>query len=137
MQFAWPEFTHLSYQPIFKHEICLTGTSADNQIFGYTEMYNEYRYFNDIVTGLQRPDNDSAINFSMFNFADNYGSAPQISPSWLQEDASAIERTLSQNLTATNGELFLTDFAFNVAISRRLPRYGLPGLVDHTGSMRF
>ena len=42
--FYFPVFAHLGEQAILNKEIYVTGTSTDNDVFGYQERWAEYRY---------------------------------------------------------------------------------------------
>ena len=54
--FYWPALAHLGEQEVYQKEIFaqLSGTSADNTIFGYQERYAEYRYYPSQITGQFR-----------------------------------------------------------------------------------
>lgn len=42
--FYWPDLAHIGEQPILNRELYTSGSSVDNQVFGYTPRYNEYRF---------------------------------------------------------------------------------------------
>lgn len=42
--FFWPDLAHIGEQPILNRELYTSGTSIDNDTFGYTPRYNEYRF---------------------------------------------------------------------------------------------
>lgn len=42
--FFWPDLAHIGEQPILNRELYTSGSSVDNQVFGYTPRYNEYRF---------------------------------------------------------------------------------------------
>lgn len=49
--FAFPEFANIGEQPILNKELFVTGTELDNETFGYTPRYAEYKFTNDSVHG--------------------------------------------------------------------------------------
>ena len=52
--FYFPVFAHLGEQAILNKEIYATGTSTDEDVFGYQERWAEYRYFPSQISGLFR-----------------------------------------------------------------------------------
>ena len=42
--FFWPDLAHIGEQPILNRELYTSGTPVDNEVFGYTPRYNEYRF---------------------------------------------------------------------------------------------
>lgn len=49
--FYQPELAYLGQQPILKKELYATGTSTDNETFGYQDAYDSYRYIESRVAG--------------------------------------------------------------------------------------
>uniref|UniRef100_UPI0040480195 major capsid protein n=1 Tax=Algoriphagus sp. TaxID=1872435 RepID=UPI0040480195 len=52
--FYFPAFATLGEQAVLNKEIYATGTSADDDVFGYQERWAEYRYKPSQITGLFR-----------------------------------------------------------------------------------
>jgi hypothetical protein len=42
--FYWPDLAHIGEQPILNRELYTSATPVDNEVFGYTPRYNEYRF---------------------------------------------------------------------------------------------
>nr|WMV84505.1 MAG: major capsid protein [Microviridae sp.] len=42
--FFWPDLAHIGEQPILNRELYTSGTSIDDETFGYMPRYNEYRF---------------------------------------------------------------------------------------------
>lgn len=49
--YFWPEFANIGEQELLKKEVKVTGTTAQNEVFGYVPRYQEYRYGYDSVHG--------------------------------------------------------------------------------------
>lgn len=123
--YYWPEFAHLSEQAILNKEIYLDGSSADEEAFGYQERYAEYRYMPDIITGEMRSNYDQSLD--IWHWGDNYESLPSLGSEWIDEPKTNIQRTLA----VQDHDQFKADFYFNCIMTRPMPLYSVPGLVDH------
>lgn len=123
--YYWPEFANLGEQAILNKEIYLDGTSADEEAFGYQERYAEYRYMPDIVTAEMR--SDYAQSLDIWHWADDYSSRPSLGSDWIDETKENIERTLA----VQNHDQFFGDFYFNCIMTRPMPLFSVPGLIDH------
>lgn len=50
--YYWPEFAHIGEQPIYNKEIYAEGVPEDdNEVFGYTPRFAEYKFLNSSVHG--------------------------------------------------------------------------------------
>lgn len=125
--FYWPTLAHLGNMAVLNKEIYATGTSADDQVFGYQEAWYDYRYKPNRITGEMR----SAANGSLdsWHFADYYQSQPYLSDAWIREDPSNVDRALAVSSSVAN-QIF-GDIYFEVKATRPMPLYSVPGLIDH------
>lgn len=123
--FYWPEFANLGNQDIKNKEIMLQGTSADEQVFGYQEAYAEYRYHPDIVTSEMRSNYSQSLD--IWHWADYYETLPSLGDEWIDATKANIARTLA----IQNHDQFMGDFYFNCVMTRPMPLYSVPGLIDH------
>ena len=123
-----PVFSNISEQPVYKREICCTGTGTDDDVFGYQEPWFDYRYLPDRISGLCRSNSNSGLD--IWHFADYYNEVPTLSDTWMQEDSSNIDRCLAVK-QATAGFQFYCDILVNNRATRLLPLYSVPGLIDH------
>ncbi len=123
-----PVFANISEQPVYKREICCTGTETDDDVFGYQEPWFDYRYLPDRISGLCRTNSNSGLD--IWHFADYYNEVPTLSDTWMQEDSSNIDRCLAVK-QATAGFQFYCDILVNNRATRLLPLYSVPGLIDH------
>lgn len=123
-----PVFANISEQPVYKREICCTGTETDDDVFGYQEPWFDYRYLPDRISGLCRTNANSGLD--IWHFADYYNEVPTLSDTWMQEDSSNVDRCLAVK-QATAGFQFYCDILVNNRATRLLPLYSVPGLIDH------
>ena len=131
-QFYWPELAHIGEQPILNKEIYAQDkTDVNDQVFGYQEAFAEYRYLNNIATGLMRP--DVSQNLAVWNYADNYNSLPTLSADWMVEDKSNLDRTIS--ITSQLTDQFMIDMIFENKSTRPMPVHSVPELIDHRGNL--
>lgn len=123
--YYWPEFANLGNQAIYNKEIYLQNNSSDDQVFGYQEAWAEYRYLPDIVTGEMR--SNYAQSLDIWHWADDYNALPTLGDTWIEETKENVERTLA----VQNHDQFFGDFYFNCIMTRPMPLYSVPGLIDH------
>lgn len=117
-----PQFANLGEQPVKKKEIMLTGTSSDEETFGYQEAWADYRMKPNRVSGLMRSNATGSLDF--WHYADNYSTVPTLSQEWMAEGKSEIARTLIEQ----NEPQFFGAIRVENKTTRRMPLYSVPGL---------
>lgn len=125
--FYFPVFAHLGEQAVLNKEIYVTGTSTDNDVFGYQERWAEYRYKPSQITGLFK--STSAGTIDPWHYAQKFTSLPTLNATFIQE-TPPIDRTTAVG-AAANGQQFLMDAFFDCKMARPMPMYSVPGLIDH------
>lgn len=117
-----PQFANLGEQPVKKKEIMLTGTTSDEETFGYQEAWSDYRMKPNRVSGRMRSNATGSLDF--WHYADNYAAVPTLSQEWMAEGKSEIARTL---IVQSEPQFF---GAIRIAnkTTRRMPLYSVPGL---------
>lgn len=120
-----PVFANLGETPVLKKQ--LYGYSDDNTAFGYNECWAEYRYLPSRISGELRSVYSTPLD--MWHLGDHYRSAPTLSPEWLREDKSNLDRCLAVTSDVSNQAIF--DFFVKTKMVRAMPLYSIPGLVDH------
>lgn len=117
-----PQFANLGEQPVKKKEIMLTGTTTDEETFGYQEAWADYRMKPNRVSGLMRSNATGTLDF--WHYADNYSTVPTLSQEWMAEGKKEIARTL---IVQSEPQFF---GAIRVAnkTTRCMPLYSVPGL---------
>jgi hypothetical protein len=117
-----PQFANLGEQPVKKKEIMLTGTTTDEETFGYQEAWADYRMKPNRVSGLMRSNATGTLDF--WHYADNYSRVPTLSQDWMEEGKTEIARTL----VVQNEPQFFGAIRIANKTTRRMPLYSVPGL---------
>ena len=117
-----PQFANLGEQPVKKKEIMLTGTTTDEETFGYQEAWADYRMKPNRVSGLMRSNATGTLDF--WHYADNYSTVPTLSQDWMEEGKTEIARTL----VVQNEPQFFGAIRIANKTTRRMPLYSVPGL---------
>lgn len=125
LDFYYPVFANLGEQAILKKELYLTGTSTDEQAFGYQEAWAEYRMKPNRISGKFRSNAKGTLD--SWHYGDNYKETPNLSQAWMKEGDSEIQRTLAVD----NEPQFIMDTIIDNTSVRPMPMYSIPGLVDH------
>lgn len=125
--FYWPVLANIGEQAVYNKEIYAQGTDVDDEVFGYQEAWAEYRYKPNRVTGEMRSAAPQSLD--VWHLADDYSSLPHLSASWIQEDASTVDRVLAVQSKVSN-QLFADLYVKNIC-TRPMPMYSIPGLIDH------
>lgn len=125
LDFYYPVFANLGEQAILKKELYLTGTSTDEQAFGYQEAWAEYRMKPNRISGKFRSNATGTLD--SWHYGDNYKETPSLSQAWMKEGDSEIQRTLAVD----NEPQFIMDTVIDNTSVRPMPMYSIPGLVDH------
>lgn len=125
--YYWPVFANLGEGPVYKKEICATGTSTDDEVFGYQERWAEYRYKPNRVAGEMRP--GIANTLDSWHLSDYYTEVPTLSDGWIKEDKTTVDRVLA--VTSSVSNQLLADIYVKNFTTRPMPLYSIPGLVDH------
>ncbi|QCS36563.1 major capsid protein [Capybara microvirus Cap3_SP_465] len=125
--YYWPVFAHIGEQPVLNKEIYASGSSTDDEVFGYQEAWAEYRYIPNRTSAFMR----SGVNQSLdiWHLGDKYVSMPFLSSDWIKEDGSIIDRTLA--VSSNLSHQFYCDIYVNSNVVRVMPTYSVPGLIDH------
>jgi hypothetical protein len=119
--YYWPTLSTIGEQSILNKEIYADGTSADEDIFGYTERYGEYRYKPSLVTGRFR--SNATTSLETWHYAQEYSALPVLGQSWIQQGKANVQRTLA---VATEPQ-FIFDSLFKLRCTRPMPVTSVPG----------
>lgn len=130
----FPTFAFLGEQPILNKELYLVADAndADNnvndeKVFGYQEAWADYRYIPDVVCGYCRP----GAGYAYWHYSNNFSAAPLLK-GFL--DAGRLKSNVDQTLqvsSSTAGFQFQAQFLISSKVSRVMPLYSVPGLMDH------
>lgn len=122
LDYYFPQFANLGEQPVKKKELMLTGTTTDDETFGYQEAWADYRMKPNRVSGKMRSNAEGTLDF--WHYADNYNTVPTLSQEWMQEGKEEIARTL----IVQNEPQFFGAIRVMNKTTRCMPLYSVPGL---------
>lgn len=122
LDYYYPQFANIGEQPVKKKEIMLTGTSTDDETFGYQEAWADYRMKPNRVSGKMRSNAEGTLDF--WHYADNYETVPTLSQEWMTEGKNEIARTL---IVQDEPQFFGAIRVMNKT-TRCMPLYSMPGL---------
>lgn len=126
--YYFPVFANIGNMPILNKELYVSGDEeTDEGVFGYQEAYGDYRYKPDRISGEMRPGVSNSL--ASWHFGDYYTETPHLSPEWLAEDKTPVDRTLA--VTSAVSNQFFADFYCDLKTTRPMPMYSIPGLIDH------
>jgi hypothetical protein len=109
-----PLLAHLGEQPVKKKEIYATGTSTDDDTFGYLPIYDEYRHEQSGVAGLMKSE------LEHWHLARKFGSVPNLNETFITVDAT-------DRIFAVAGEEQIIAHVYNdVKAQRKIAYYGTP-----------
>lgn len=124
-----PKFAHLGETGVYQCEIMATpeNIADSSKVFGFQEIWADYRYKPNMVTGEMRPGVNNSL--AHWHLADNYASVPTLSDGWIREDKSNVDRVLAVQSSVANQ--FWADIYISNKCTRPMPMYSVPGLLDH------
>lgn len=125
--FYTPEFAMLGEQSVLNKELYADGSANDNLTFGYQERWAEYRYQPSIITGLFK--STAAGTIDNWHLAQKFTTLPTLNSTFI-EDNPPISRVIAVG-AAANGKQFIFDSFFEKTMTRVMPTYSVPGLIDH------
>lgn len=124
LDYFFPEFGHIGYQPITYREVCpIQAKSAGKDlstVFGYQRAWYEYISRVDEVHGQMRT--------TLRNFLVNrvFDVAPELSESFLLVDPSQTNQIFT--VTAENEDVWMGQVYFDYQAKEPIPLYGIPKL---------
>ena len=125
LDYFFPEFGHIGYQPIFYNEVCpLQGYNAGGaaelqKVFGYQRAWYEYLASTDEVHGEFRT--------TLRNYLINrvFSQAPELSEEFLLVDPDQVNDVFAVT-TEDTGDKILGQIYFKISAKRPIPLFGIP-----------
>lgn len=123
LDYYFPEFGHIGYQPITYNEVCPLQATTDTrkQVLGYQRPWYEYLQAFDEIHGLFRTD------FKDFVLQRQFKELPALNPDFLTITESQLNDVFAVQ-AIDNADRFLGQIHFNIIAKRPIPRYGIPKL---------
>lgn len=128
MAYMWEQFALIGDQPLKNKEVWFSWYDADidwnEEIFGYVPQYHWERYSNDIVSGQMR------TLWQSFHLGRNFTAASDVVlNSEFIECRPDIGRVFDVDAEAGEHECYVHAY-IGIEVLRRLPRNGIPALVN-------
>ena len=125
LDYFFPEFGHIGYQPIFYNEVCplqgynAGGASELQKVFGYQRAWYEYLASTDEVHGEFRT--------TLRNYLINrvFSQAPELSEEFLLVDPEQVNDVFAVT-TEDTGDKILGQIYFKISAKRPIPLFGIP-----------
>lgn len=127
LDFYTPQQAFLGEQSILNKELYATGTSTDDQVFGFNERWAELRYKPNINTGSFSTQAPQSLD--SWHYGDSYSALPVLSDAWRRETKDYIDRTLA--VSSAVSDQYLMDSRLELTATRCVPMVSVPGLLDH------
>ena len=118
LDYAFPTFAHIGEQPIENQELYLSGASVDQETFGYTPRYSEYKFMNNRVAGEFR----TTLDF--WHMSRKFSTLPNLNQDFIECDETEVERIFA----VTTGDPIWMQVLNEVRVNRKLPVFGTPRL---------
>lgn len=116
----WPEFGHLGEQEILNKELYNTKDGSQDEVFGYTPRYAEYKYHPSRVAG----DFKNTLNF--WHLGRIFSNRPALNQDFVKADDPNMNRIFAVQDNAQD-HLWIQIYNDIKAI-RPLPKYGTPSM---------
>lgn len=116
--YYWPSFAHIGEQAINNWEIFMNGQSADDNVFGYTPRYSEYKFINSSVHGEFK----STLDF--WHMGRIFSSRPTLNQTFIECNDSEVERSFA----VTDSEKLYVHMYHDLKATRRMPYFGNPSM---------
>ena len=117
-EYAWPRFATLGEQPIYTKQLFVDDTVSEDEVFGYTPRYADYKSDNGSIHGPLK----SSLNF--WTMARRFANKPVLNEEFIyglpRQDAFVITNHLQP--------VFIMELDYHVRANRVLPFYGTPTL---------
>lgn len=115
-EYAWPRFAHLGEQPVHVKELWVDSTVTEDETFGYTPRYSEYKSERSSVHGPLK----GSLNY--WTMSRKFGSKPQLSEDFIYNSPRLDAFAVTNKLIAP----LIVEIDYRVRANRKLPFFGVP-----------
>lgn len=123
----YPSFANLGEQAVLQKEIYYDFSAQPDSVFGYQEAWAEYRYIPNRVSGRLAPAAND-LTLTAWTYTSKFDAPPILNSSFMYQSPNQIGDTL---VFPDSDYQFIADFYFDMKITRAMPTYSIPGLIDH------
>lgn len=114
--YAWPQFAHLSEQPILNKELYVANDGKNDDTFGFIPRYSEYRYTPSRVAGEFRD------TLAFWHLGRQFSNRPLLNKDFIECNPS------NRIFAVTTGDNLWCHTYHKIRVKRALPKYGVPTL---------
>lgn len=118
--YAFPQFANMGEQEIYNKEIFANGDDHDNEVFGYTPRYAEYKVGHTHVCGEFR----NTLDY--WHFGRTFTNLPTLSKQFVQMDEVDYDPF---NVISSQTEHVYVDLYNKIHARRPLPYFGTPSIL--------
>lgn len=115
-EYAWPRFAHLGEQPVHVKELYVDSTVTEDETFGYTPRYAEYKSERSSVHGPLK----GSLNF--WTMSRRFGNKPQLTEEFIYNSPRLDAFVVTNPLQAP----IIAEIDYRVRANRKLPFFGVP-----------
>ena len=116
-EYFWPSFANIGEQPILNQEIFAANDGDNDEVFGYTPRYAEYKYIPSTVHGAFRD------NLKFWHMGRIFGSRPALNANFVECQEDEVDRVFAVSDGDENLYVYLHN---NVKARRPMPYFGTP-----------
>lgn len=118
-----PEFANIGEVAVPKSELVIGAKGT----FGYQEAWYEYRYSQNQIKAFLSPlANDTILN--SYTYGQQLSGNPTLNEDFIKESRGSFDKTC---ISTNSPYQFYGDFYLDLKMTRPLPVYSIPGLIDH------
>jgi hypothetical protein len=114
--YYWPSFAHIGEQPVYNKELYHQALPEDDEVFGYTPRYAEYKFINSTVHGEYR----STLDF--WHMGRIFASKPSLNQDFIECDHDEVSRIFA----VTQSEQLYCHVYNKIKATRKMPFFGSP-----------
>lgn len=114
--YYWPSFAHLGEQPIFNYELYVDDDGLNDEVFGYTPRYAEYKYLPSGVHGEFR------TTLLYWHLARDFATRPVLNNTFIDSQPS----TRIFAVEAPGTEQLYAHVFHQIRAKRKMPYFGTP-----------
>lgn len=116
--YFWPSFANIGEQPIYNRELYFDNTPADDdQVFGYTPRYAEYKYIPSTVHGQFR----TTLDF--WHMGRIFQNRPTLNQDFVECNEAEVDRVFAVEDSEENLYVYLHN---HIKARRPMPYFGTP-----------
>nr|QJB18834.1 MAG: major capsid protein [Microvirus sp.] len=117
MQYFWPDFANLGEQEILNKELYYSQSDGlNNDVFGYTPRYAEYKF------NMSRVSGDFATTLDYWHMARKFGNRPRLNEEFIVSDPT---KRIFAVTDPTEDDVYIHTYS-NIMARRPMPKYGTP-----------